>query len=160
VLLAVVAIVAAIGLAATSGDRGRRPAPVAHPDRESPELVLDPNTATVNDLVALPRLGPTLARRIVEAQADGPFTSPEDLRARVRGIGPATLAQIERYLRFDEKSGPTRGIPAGSIAIADAGSGRAAPAGRPPRKPPGSRTRKPKAASVALAAKADAATAP
>jgi competence protein ComEA len=49
------------------------------------------NTATVEQLQALPRIGPVLAQRIVEfRQQHGPFTRPEDLDA-VPGIGPGLL---------------------------------------------------------------------
>src|SRR5579875_3280839 len=88
VLLAIVAILAAIGLALGRRGLTRGSAPgVVFSD-----LKVDPSTATREVLAALPHVGPALARRIVAAQADGPFRSPADLRARVRGIGPATLA--------------------------------------------------------------------
>lgn len=52
------------------------------------------NRATVDDLQLLPRIGPALADRIArDRRARGPFTSLEDL-ARVRGIGPATVAGL------------------------------------------------------------------
>jgi hypothetical protein len=151
VLLAILAISAAIGLAAVSRDHRRRPGP----GREASELVLDPNTATPEALSALPDLGPTLARRIVDAQADGPFRSMEDLQSRVRGIGPVTLARIRPYLRIDPVPVSQPGFHPESIAIADAGAGPGAPTRRSSRKPPGSRTRRSKAAPVQLAAKAE-----
>lgn len=145
-LLAVVAIAMAIGLLASAGrrDRTRERRPGA--PFQAAALKLDPNTASAEALAALPRIGPTLARRIVEAQAAGPFRSPEDLRARVRGIGPVTLARIEPYLRFDDPPGPRPGIETSAIAIAEATS----------RKPPRSMGRKPKGPSVRLTAKARA----
>src|SRR5690606_1678075 len=52
---------------------------------------IDLNEATLEELQALPGIGPGLARRIVEErERRGPFTSLEDL-ARVRGIGPARV---------------------------------------------------------------------
>lgn len=55
---------------------------------------LDLNRADAAALEALPRIGPALARRIVEDRAEnGPFVSVEDL-ARVRGIGPATVEAV------------------------------------------------------------------
>jgi competence protein ComEA len=51
------------------------------------------NTADVATLQRLPAVGPTLAARIAEARADGPFKSIEDLR-RVKGIGAKTLEAL------------------------------------------------------------------
>ena len=49
---------------------------------------VDLNTASESDLDALPGVGPSTAKRIVEdRQTNGPFKSPEDLM-RVSGIGP------------------------------------------------------------------------
>jgi competence ComEA-like helix-hairpin-helix protein len=71
---------------------------------------LDPNRAGAEALVALPGVGPVLARRIVEErERSGPFRGPDDL-LRVRGIGPATLNRLRPYLRF----GPGPPSPAGS----------------------------------------------
>lgn len=114
------------------------------------ELVLDANTAPVEALETLPNIGPTLARRIVEARADGPFRSLDDVRARVRGIGPVTLARITPYLRIDERT-------AASVPyVADAGAGVDGPrpgAGAKGRKPPRSRARRSGAPPVRLVAK-------
>jgi competence protein ComEA len=53
--------------------------------------VIDVNSATAAQLEQLPRIGPTLAQRIVEErEANGPFTSVDDL-TRVRGIGEKTV---------------------------------------------------------------------
>lgn len=52
------------------------------------------NRAGVAELVALPGIGPQLARRIVEyREAHGPFTSVDELQ-NVPGIGPAKLAEL------------------------------------------------------------------
>jgi hypothetical protein len=67
----------------------------------APTLKLDPNTAPSQVLGALPRVGPTLVRQLVLARQDRPLTSLEDLRTRVRGVGPATLEQIAPFLRFE-----------------------------------------------------------
>lgn len=58
----------------------------------SPRRV-DLNRAGEAELLTLPGVGPALARRIIEARAERPFASPDEL-IRVRGIGPATLARI------------------------------------------------------------------
>jgi competence protein ComEA len=52
------------------------------------------NNATAAQLDALPGVGPATAQAIVsDRQQHGPFASVDDL-ARVRGIGPAKLAQL------------------------------------------------------------------
>jgi hypothetical protein len=66
-----------------------------------PPLRVNVNTAPVGVLEALPRIGPALASRIVEAREELLFVSADDLDRRVRGIGPATIAGLRPYLRFD-----------------------------------------------------------
>ena len=57
---------------------------------------LDVNVATESDLASLRGVGPVLAKRIVEYRAEnGPFICVEEL-LNVKGIGPKTLAGIER----------------------------------------------------------------
>lgn len=53
------------------------------------------NEATLDELDALPGIGPALAERIV---ADRPFGEPSEL-VRVRGIGPKTLERVEPFVR-------------------------------------------------------------
>jgi hypothetical protein len=76
---------------------------------------VDPNTAEWYDLTRLPRVGESLARRIVAYRqakilewqshhSDAPeippvFVKPEDLLA-VKGIGPKTLERIQPFLRL------------------------------------------------------------
>ena len=72
---------------------------------------LDPNTATVAELRLLPRVGQTLADRIVQyrqqqlAQQPGQpvFRRLKDLDP-IRGIGPAMLEQMRPHLRFPEET--------------------------------------------------------
>lgn len=55
---------------------------------------IDLNTATADQLDALPGIGPATASAIIaDRQANGPFRSVDDL-GRVRGIGDAKLAQL------------------------------------------------------------------
>lgn len=55
---------------------------------------VDLNRAGPDVLERLPRIGPSLARRIVEdREARGPYRSVDELD-RVRGIGPATLEAL------------------------------------------------------------------
>lgn len=56
---------------------------------------LDLNTATPEELALLPGVGPSLARRIVEAREDsGGFTSWDDVDA-VPGVGAAKLQTLQ-----------------------------------------------------------------
>ncbi len=70
---------------------------------------VDINLADWPELSALPNIGETLAKRIVDSrQEDGPFADLDELR-RVRGIGPKTLEQIRPYLRPLPPSGNVAG---------------------------------------------------
>ena len=102
---AAVAALVLLGLAsiggwwvAHGGCRGR----LVEIDRAAPlraEFQVDLNEADWPELVQLPGIGETLARRIVESRdRDGRFLDHEDLE-RVRGIGPKTLYRIRPYLR-------------------------------------------------------------
>ena len=57
------------------------------------------NTASFDDLVAVPHIGPSMAKRIVDARsAGGPFRSAEDL-ARA-GLGEGSIRRMGKYLAF------------------------------------------------------------
>ena len=59
---------------------------------------VDINRADWPEMIQLPRLGETMARRIMaEREENGPFRSHDDL-VRVYGIGPKTLELIRPYL--------------------------------------------------------------
>jgi len=97
-LSVLVAAMALVGLAqGRQGTAAPAKRPVVEPVIESPGAIalreggkIDVNRATAADLELLPRVGPAIAGRIIEAR---PFASVEDLR-RVRGIGPRTLEQL------------------------------------------------------------------
>ncbi len=64
---------------------------------------LDLNKATIEELVALPDIGPVLAQRILDYRTEhGYFRAIEELDT-VPGIGPKTLEKLRPYLRI----GPT-----------------------------------------------------
>jgi competence protein ComEA len=74
---------------------------------------IDLNQADEAQLAAVPGLGEVLAGRIVAHREDnGPFAAVDDLRA-VRGIGPATLERVRRFLQVgtggDERPPVVRG---------------------------------------------------
>ncbi|GAB1410454.1 helix-hairpin-helix domain-containing protein [Desulfovibrionales bacterium] len=60
------------------------------------ELV-DINTATEAQLVALPGIGPAIAAKIIEYRTTTPFTSPEQIMD-VKGIGPAKFEAIKNLI--------------------------------------------------------------
>ena len=61
-------------------------------------LALDVNTATAEELEALPGIGPALAQRIVEyRKAHCPLRKLEDL-LEVSGIGPKKLAELKPFI--------------------------------------------------------------
>jgi len=63
---------------------------------------LDPNRAARDELLALPGVGETIALGIIERR---PFETAEDL-LRVPYLGPATLEEIESYLKFEDEDDP------------------------------------------------------
>ena len=89
--------------AAGSGDHHRTPEPrSAGPSAGGAATLIDLNTATASELELLPRIGPALAARIIEYRdTQGPFRSVDAID-EVRGIGPATLAQIRPYAMVSE----------------------------------------------------------
>ena len=102
---AAVAVLVLAGLGATvgwwvaqGGLRGR----LVELERAEPKTArfeVDINSADWPELLLLPAIGETLAKRIVESRRQsGPFRDHNDLR-RVRGIGPKTLEAVKPYLR-------------------------------------------------------------
>jgi DNA uptake protein ComE-like DNA-binding protein len=92
-------VTAALGLGFGGGGGEESPeAAVA----ELPGLRLDPNTVPPQVLTALPHVGSSLVDRWVKAREERPFRSLEDARARVRGLGAATIEQIAPFVDFPE----------------------------------------------------------
>jgi competence protein ComEA len=95
---------AALGSSVTAGSASasKTPAPpgsVKGSARPKGGEVIDLNTATVEQLDALPGVGPVTAAAIVAwRQANGKFTSVDQL-ADVDGIGPARLDKLRALVR-------------------------------------------------------------
>lgn len=83
---------------------------------------LDLNTATKDDLVALPGIGPAKAQAIVDdRKANGPFKSVDDLK-RVKGVRAATVERLRAEVTVKPvvsvQPGPTRADAKASPAAA------------------------------------------
>jgi competence protein ComEA len=64
--------------------------------------LVDINQATVEELMRLPQIGPSLAQRIVAyREAHGGFEHPEQLR-QVPGIGPKIYASVKDYIATEQ----------------------------------------------------------
>lgn len=69
----------------------------AHPD-PLPDMRLDLNSASADELRVLPGIGPNLSERIVaDRNGNGPFASIDELQ-RVYGIGERTIEAIRPYV--------------------------------------------------------------
>ncbi len=65
---------------------------------------LDLNSATLDELIDLPGIGPVLAQRIIEyRERHGGFKTLEEL-LEIRGIGPKRFEQLKGHVRL----GPPR----------------------------------------------------
>jgi competence ComEA-like helix-hairpin-helix protein len=116
--------------AARSRQAEERARPLAPGER------VDVDRATAEDLARLPRVGPALARRIVEERdAHGPFRGLAGL-ARVAGIGPRLLGALEGHVLFGGAiSAPGVGAGTGErgAAVPGIGGGAAAADAAPSR---------------------------
>ena len=97
--LVAVALAAMGGWWIAQGGWGGRLIEIDRAEHLAARFQVDINAAEWPELMQLPGIGPTLAKRIVDSRRTaGPFADQDDLR-RVRGIGPKTLEQIRPYLR-------------------------------------------------------------
>lgn len=107
--------------------------PVIPPTRaakpKAPAVPIDVDRASAAELEALPRIGPALAKRIVDdRESRGPFGSLEGFQ-RVRGVGPAMAAALSKSVTFS-------GTPRPSIAGGPRASGAHRNRGGRPREAP------------------------
>jgi len=69
-------------------------------------LPIDLNQASVEDLTAVPGIGPALAKRIVDyRQAHRPFQKIDDLGEKVLGFGPKKVEKIKPFLILGKTEG-------------------------------------------------------
>lgn len=61
--------------------------------------VVNINTATVQELKALPGIGKGISKQIVEMRAKEKFKSIDDLK-KIKGLGPKTIEKIKNNLSF------------------------------------------------------------
>ncbi len=86
------------GPAAARSAPSEAPAEEAAPAAPSPALPVDLNAASLEELSALPGIGPARAKAILDwREENGPFRYIEDL-VQVPGIGEGTLAKLEGYV--------------------------------------------------------------
>ncbi len=79
------------------------PAAVSEMEYSGPKINI--NTAGVDELGQLPRVGEKTAQRIIEYRnAHGPFKSIEDIM-NVKGIGPKTFAKMRAMITVGEEEG-------------------------------------------------------
>jgi competence protein ComEA len=71
--------------------------------RRPPEHPVNLNTATLTELMQLPRVGPRTAERILAFRREhGPFQRPEELM-NVKGIGPKAFQRLQPYITVDSR---------------------------------------------------------
>ena len=84
------------------------------------------NTASVEQLQMLPRIGPSVAQRILDYRKEnGKFGSLDDLML-VRGIGESTFAQLKPYVSLSGDTTLTQ-----KVKVARGGKPAQAAAGKP-----------------------------
>jgi competence protein ComEA len=70
--------------------------------QENAQGTVNVNTASVDQLKMLYRVGDVIASRIIEErEANGVYTSQEDFQERVKGIGEKTLACNSSYISLE-----------------------------------------------------------
>jgi competence protein ComEA len=102
-------------------------------DAPAPSKKVNINTASPAELAYLPRIGASVAARIVERRKEKPFARPEDLM-EVKGVGELLFLTLKPYVSV---SGPTT-LDSKVRLSSSPSAGRAsspAPASAPKEKP-------------------------
>lgn len=82
----------------------------AVPDSATPVTIVDLDVARESEIERLPRIGPVLARRIVEDRdQNGAFGSLEGFE-RVRGVGPVLAALVRAQVTFSGTARPSNAL--------------------------------------------------
>jgi len=82
-----------------------RPPAKQPPEQQRPEKPLNVNSASTEDLVKLPGIGPATAKLIVEhREKHGPFRRVEELLI-IRGISRSKLRRLRPHITIDGKGG-------------------------------------------------------
>lgn len=68
--------------------------------------MMDINTATFGQLVSLPKIGPVIAKRIIDYRSKNPFKQKEDIM-KVSGIGEKTYEKIRNFIMVKGESTKT-----------------------------------------------------
>lgn len=93
-----------------TSNRDSSHSPTGPPPANAAPVVVDLDVATQDAIEALPRIGPVLARRIIEDRnTNGPFGSLEGFQ-RVRGVGPALAKQLEGRVTFSGTVRPSDAV--------------------------------------------------
>ena len=96
--------------ARTATVRDTSHAPPGAPATNASPAVVDLDVASADVIEALPRIGPVLARRIVDDRNNnGAFGSLDGFQ-RVRGIGPALAKQLESRVTFSGTARPSDAV--------------------------------------------------
>ena len=103
----------------------------AVPVRAESSSAVDLNRATLEELTALPGIGPAKAQAIIDHRGNAPFKKPEEL-LQVRGIGDALYAQLKDRVTVGASGAEGAGgggAAAGERAAGAAGATKGAGAG-------------------------------
>ena len=91
------------GLRKSKRDKAKKPPP-------KPAGPVDLDTASVEQIVALRNIGPTLAKRIVaNRDSFGPFGSMDGFQ-RVKGVGPSMVEKLDSAVTFSGVPRPTNTV--------------------------------------------------